>query len=98
MKIVYRKEYMKWYFSLATNEHWQIQNRLENIEREGYFGHYKRIGKSECLWELKWKCGRRIYFTFFDANTIVLLNGGNKNGQKKDIVQARKIIRQLQDL
>lgn len=47
----------------------------------------------ECgiIWELKWVGGRRIYYAYLPAQKILLLLGGNKNGQDKDIKQAKKI-------
>lgn len=35
--------------------------------------------------------GRRIYYVIIPENNVLLLLGGNKNGQDKDIRQARKI-------
>jgi len=41
--------------------------------------------------ELKWKNGRRVYYADIPEKKILLLLGGNKNGQDKDIRQAKKI-------
>jgi putative addiction module killer protein len=41
--------------------------------------------------ELKWKNGRRVYYATIPEKKILLLLGGNKNGQDKDIRQAKKI-------
>jgi putative addiction module killer protein len=56
-----------------------------------YFGDHKALG--EKLLELRWKNGRRVYYSLIarDALTLVLL-GGFKNAQKKDIQKARKIL------
>ena len=41
--------------------------------------------------ELKWDNGRRIYYAHLVQQNILLLLGGNKNGQDKDIRKAQKI-------
>ena len=45
--------------------------------------------------ELRWKNVRRIYYALKreDEQVIIILIGGSKNAQKKEIGQARKILR-----
>jgi len=43
------------------------------------------------LFEFKWKIGIRIYFVIKGRKIILLINGGNKNDQKRDIKKARNI-------
>ena len=43
------------------------------------------------VWELRWENGRRIYYSLIPVSQVLLLLGGNKNGQTKDINQAEKI-------
>ncbi|NGX61581.1 MAG: hypothetical protein K940chlam9_01068 [Chlamydiae bacterium] len=45
------------------------------------------------VWELRWKNGRRIYFSFIPEKKILLLLGGNKNGQDKDIRKAKSLLK-----
>lgn len=68
----------------------QILGRISRIREEGYFGDYKKV--DDLVWELRWKCGRRIYYAHIPEKKILLLLGGNKNGQSKDIRQAKKIL------
>ncbi len=42
---------------------------------------------------MHWKNGRRIYFSYIAELDIVLLLGGNKNGQDKDIKKAKNILK-----
>lgn len=67
----------------------QIRSRIAHIQDNGYFGDYKQLGDG--VSELRWKNGRRVYFAQIPERTILLLLGGNKNGQNKDIHQAKKI-------
>jgi putative addiction module killer protein len=65
--------------------------RIAHIQDDGYFGDYKDV--DDDVWELKWKNGRRVYYACIPEKKILLLLGGNKNGQDKDIRQAKKILR-----
>jgi len=69
--------------------------RLDRVS-QGNFGDVKSVDDS--ISELRFFIGPgyRIYYTILDENTIVLLlNGGDKSTQKKDIDNAKEIISQL---
>lgn len=63
----------------------------------GITSHIKSIGKG--LFELKVSLGKgiRIYFINKDEKIIILLTGGNKSTQKKDIETARKLKEDIGD-
>jgi len=82
-------EYQKWIQKQSEYDRVQIAVRLSRIELDGHFGIHKNLGDS--LWELKWANGRRIYYAYIPEARILLLLGGNKNGQNKDIASAKKI-------
>jgi len=84
------EEYEKWYDAETIKSQVQIEKRLSKIETDGHFGVHKDV--SEYVWELKWKNGRRVYYAYIPKKNILLLLGGNKNGQNKDIKQAKKIL------
>jgi putative addiction module killer protein len=72
-----------------------LRNRLlSRIGRagEGNFGDYKEI--AENLFELRcfFGGGLRVYFTLRQGAIILLLAGGGKDSQKKDIQAAREIM------
>lgn len=69
---------------------------MRNIELEGYFGEHKTLDHTHTVWELKWKNGRRVYYTTVYQYKILLLLGGNKNGQDRDIQTAKKIYARYQ--
>ena len=85
------EEYKDWYLSLSDKKKLQIAGRLDRIEKHGHFGHVESL--DEKLFELKWKNGLRIYFIRTAKATIVLLLGGLKNAQEKDIKKARLLLR-----
>jgi putative addiction module killer protein len=84
--------YKAWFDDQAAKFKAQIEKRLSNIQNEGHFGHVKQLTKN--LAEIKFNNGSRIYFSVKDANgkIIVLLLGGNKNGQGKDIKKAQSLL------
>ncbi len=89
MRILEEKDYGKWFYSLTIKEQTQIMKRLNRIKQSGEFGDSKNL--SEGLFELRWKNGWRIYFIRI-KDGIILLLGGLKNDQKKDIKKARIIL------
>lgn len=84
-------EFDKWFSLQTTKEREQIRKRISYIELEGYFGDHKSISESNPIWELRWVNGRRVYYAYLLEQNILLLLGGNKNGQNHDIKQAHKI-------
>jgi putative addiction module killer protein len=84
-------EFEEWYDEQPLKSKFQIDDRLLRIVDEGHFGEYKDL--TEQVSELKWKNGRRIYYAYLAKQDILLLLGGNKNGQDKDIKAAKKIFK-----
>ncbi len=87
-------EYRSWYEEQTEKTKVQIDDRLSKIQDEGYFGDHKSVSDDgEGVWELKWKNGRRLYFAHIPEKKILLLLGGNKNGQDKDIRKAKSLFK-----
>lgn len=89
--LIYTPEFGDWLEQQTKKQKTQILDRLDRIEKEAHFGQHKSVSKTSEVWELKWKCGRRIYYAYFPEKQILLLLGGNKNGQNKDIAKAKKL-------
>lgn len=83
-------DYDEWFESETRKSQLQIFERLDKIKNEGYFGTKKPV---QGVNELKWVGGRRIYYTIIPESNVLLLLGGNKNGQTKDINKAQNILR-----
>lgn len=97
-QVLETEEYVLWFKDQTKKDQGQIQARIALIRIQGHFGKVKKLNAN--LAELKWKSGRRIYFTTFredDGSVILLLLGGNKNGQDKDIRKAKSLINKLQE-
>lgn len=88
---IYRvPEFRDWFEEQTEKARVQIDGRLSKIE-EGYFGDHKSVSEKDEVWELRWKNGRRVYFTHIPEKKILVLLGGNKNGQDKDIRKAKSL-------
>lgn len=90
--ILTTEEFEEWLDSNSPRSRVQIAKRLDNIKQEGHFGDHKAVGTK--VSELRWENGRRIYYTIIPIHKVLLLLGGNKNGQSKDISQAEKIYKE----
>lgn len=97
-RIYVTPEYIEWLQEQSMKEQYQIEHRIKLIELEGHFGDHKSVTKDNSIWELKWKGGRRIYYTFIPEQNILLLLGDNKNGQSKDINKAKNIYSKRQKI
>lgn len=81
--------YLEWYNSLDKGLRLIVDKRLSKVER-GLYGNNKRL--SEELYELKFDNGLRIYYTEKENMIVILLTGGNKSKQSKDIETATKYL------
>lgn len=97
-RILETKEYINWFNALKLKEQGQVHARIARLKIDGYFGIVKKLDKT--LSEFKWKNGRRVYFTLVREGsswTIILLLGGYKDSQDRDINKAKSIICNLQE-
>ena len=71
-----------------------IARRIDRL-RDGYWGDYKSLGDD--LFELRifTGSGYRVYFIQDGQELIVLLVGGDKSTQQRDIKLAKKIAKEL---
>lgn len=87
MHVISCPEFEEWYNNLLLGMKAQIDARAARIETFDHFGDVKNLGNG--LAELRWKNGIRVYFAKTGNSSIILLLGGIKNAQKKDIKKAR---------
>lgn len=91
IEVLETEEFSLWVSELSNTHRKQVYARLLRIEEHSHFGDVKHIELN--LAELRWKNGMRIYFIRNDENSILLLSGGFKNAQKKDIKKAKILLR-----
>lgn len=90
--ILMTPEYEEWLAEADKMDRAYIDMRLGRIERDGHFGKKRPIEGG--IFELKWEHGLRVYGVLVKPN-YVLLYGGNKNGQSRDIRKAKRILETL---
>ncbi|MBX9704938.1 MAG: type II toxin-antitoxin system RelE/ParE family toxin [Gammaproteobacteria bacterium] len=66
----------------------RILRRLERMEM-GHYGDYKSVGDGILELRLAFGSGYRVYFAEVDGITVILLLGGDKSTQSKDIQTAK---------
>lgn len=87
-------EFNDWLYSQTDKVQSLILARLQRLSLDGHFGFTNYF---DGLIELKWKSGLRVYIARAKHRIVIVLGGGNKNGQNKDIKQAKKILEQIQN-
>lgn len=93
MDIRITPEFGDWLDGLNARERAQVDDRLDRLQSSEHFGDMKRLGDD--LLELRWRNGRRVYFALVDGGAgaaALMLLGGSKNGQDRDISHARRIL------
>jgi putative addiction module killer protein len=73
----------------------KILFRIQKIENDGHLGDYKSVGNGIGELRVNFAKGYRIYFKEKDGKIIILLIGGDKSSQQKDIQKAKEIWKKL---
>ena len=72
----------------------RILARLDRVSL-GNFGDSKPINNDISELRFFFGAGYRIYYVIQETTIVLLLNGGDKNSQKKDIEKAKEILKEL---
>ena len=96
MKTIYTTEvFDAWFESLKDKQtSRRIQARIDRAE-EGNFGDNKSVGESVSEMRIHHGPGFRVYFIEREFEIVILLAGGDKSSQSKNIKQAQYIAQQL---
>ncbi len=84
-----RNPYRQWYTRIKDQKtQIAISNKISRL-RSGNLGDFKRLSKD--LYELRIHHGPgyRIYFGVFQNDIVILLCGGTKGTQQRDIIRAQ---------
>ena len=73
----------------------KILFRIQKIEDDGHFGDCKSVGDGINELRINFANGYRVYFKEKDGKIIILLIGGDKSSQQKDIKKAKEIWNKL---
>ncbi|MBK8516054.1 MAG: type II toxin-antitoxin system RelE/ParE family toxin [Saprospiraceae bacterium] len=73
----------------------KILFRLQKLEYNGHFGDCKPVGDGINEMRVNFGKGYRVYFKEKDGKIIILIIGGDKSTQQKDIKKAKEIWKNL---
>lgn len=74
----------------------RIQARIDRAE-EGNFGDWKPVGGGVSEMRIHHGPGFRVYFTERGSHVVILLAGGDKGSQARDIKAAQRLARELEE-
>ena len=74
----------------------KILFRIQKIETDEHFGDCKPICDGIHELRINYAKGYRVYFIKKDGKMIILLIGGNKSNQQRDIEKAKEILKKLE--
>ena len=89
-------EFDKWFKKLNDlRAKAKILFRLQKLENEEYFGDCESVGDGIRELKINYAKGYRVYIKEVDGKVILLVLGGDKSTQYRDIEKAKEIWKQL---
>jgi len=73
----------------------KILFRIQKIETDEHFGDCEPVGDGIRELKINYAKGYRVYFKELAGKIIILLIGGDKSTQQKDIKRAKEIYKRL---
>lgn len=73
----------------------KILFRIHKLEQDEHFGDFKLVGEGIIELKINYAKGYRIYLKETNGKIIILLIGGDKSTQQKDIEKAKEIWKKL---
>ena len=73
----------------------KILFRIQKIEKDGHFGDCEPVGDGIRELKIDYAKGYRVYFKESDGKIIILLIGGDKSTQQRDIEKAKEILKRI---
>ncbi len=87
----------QWLDSLDSSIRRRINQRITRII-DGNFGDYKKIDSEISELRFKFGSGYRIYYHQHGNTIILLINGGDKSTQSKDIEKAKRLLNEWRSI
>lgn len=96
LEVYKTEEFARWIKKLKDrNAKARIQARIDRMEL-GHFGDVEPVGEGVSELRIFYGPGYRVYFTQQSSVVVILLTGGDKSSQAKDIKKALELARQLE--
>ncbi len=84
-----REPYIEWEGSLDRSVRTRVDARLTRIRLTGNLGDFKSVGNGVYELRFDFGAGYRVYFGLVKNKLLILLAGGSKRMQEKDIIKAK---------
>ncbi len=95
MELVYTEVFEEWLIGLRDlRARASILTRLERIE-DGNFGDHRSVGGGISELRVNVGQGYRAYYTIRQQTVVILLCGGDKASQRRDIRQAQQMAKEV---
>ena len=92
-----REPFIEWLESIKDKRsQLRIRNRIRRIEL-GNFGEYRFVGTGVFELKCSFGPGYRVYFAKVENTVVVLLAGGDKSSQNRDIERAKTYWKQYKE-
>ena len=89
--VVQTKEFERWHRGLRDSRAVsRVTTAVERLQM-GLAGDYKSVGGGISEIRITYGPGYRLYYTMKGKQLVILLCGGDKSRQKRDIARARKL-------
>lgn len=95
--VIETEQFIQWFNSLKDRTtRARLQRRLRKASL-GNLGDCKSVGDN--VWEMRevFGPGWRMYYVLHGSTIIMMLGGGDKSSQKKDIERAKALAQELQN-
>ena len=90
-EIAYTEVFEKWLNGLRDQRAKAfILSRIERIE-DGNFGDYRSVGNGVSELRINAGQGYRVYYTIRRSTVVILLCGGDKSSQRRDVRLAQRM-------
>ena len=95
MNIVYTEAFETWITRLRDQRaKFTILSRIERIE-DGNFGDHRPVGRGVSELRVDVGQGYRVYYTIRQRTVVILLCGGDKSSQQRDIRRAQRMVTEV---
>lgn len=92
IEVLQTDEFTKWLKRLKdTAARARILVRIQRLSFMGNFGDAKPVGDGVFEMRIDYGPGYRLYYALRESELVLLLIGGDKSSQQKDIVKAKKL-------
>ena len=98
MKAIELVEFSNWLDGLRDKSTVsRIVSRILRL-KNGHAGDHKAVGDGVLELRFTFGPGYRVYFTYFGDQLLILLAGGDKDSQFRDILKAKSLLKQWKEL